>query len=117
MARVAVYGSLKRGFGNHYLLSNRGLFLGAWLTDASYTMYDLGAFPAVLHGGDTSIVCEVYQIDEPTLEHLDRLEGHPEFYKRELVPTEIWGEVWLYVFVDQADIIKRKVVDDGFWTG
>ena len=116
MIRVAVYGSLKRGFGNHYLLANRGLFLGAWLSGPDYSMYNLGAFPAVIKG-DTSIVCEVYQVDEPTLEHLDRLEGHPEFYKRELVPTELWGDVWLYVFTEQEDIIKRAVISNGFWIG
>ncbi|CAG0912004.1 unnamed protein product, partial [Cyprideis torosa] len=56
--RVFVYGTLRSGQANHYLLST-SVFLGEYRTLARYSMRDLGAYPGVV-AGRTAIVGEVY---------------------------------------------------------
>ncbi len=103
--RVFVYGSLMQGFGNHRLLA-KSLDLGFAVTvDHDYAMLDLGAFPGVIEGDaelcNAAICGEVYFVDEPTLARLDRLEGHPTYYRRELRPINQGGErriAWIYLY-------------------
>src|SRR5690606_26884300 len=90
--RVAVYGTLKRGHGNHYLLANPNVaFLGRTILTGPYHMVSLGGFPAVVRSPDVKlqnrILCEVYRIDEETLEALDILESNGQFYTRDQVVT------------------------------
>ena len=47
-----------------------------------YTLCDLGEYPAIIEGGSSSVVGELYEVDEPTLRAIDELEGHPDFYRR-----------------------------------
>jgi gamma-glutamylcyclotransferase (GGCT)/AIG2-like uncharacterized protein YtfP len=82
--RLFVYGTLQSGEGNHRLLRTSRL-LGVRRTDARYTLVSLGAFPALLEGGATSVVGELYEVDGDTLAAVDRLEGHPHLYRRERV--------------------------------
>lgn len=99
---VGVYGTLKRGYGNHRLLKNCSVYLGEWLLSGNYSMVDLGAFPGVIDSeGQSTILTEVYSLDGPTvLQNLDRLEGHPSFYcRREVLVRNQSGDsksVWLY---------------------
>ncbi|MGO8992060.1 MAG: gamma-glutamylcyclotransferase [Polyangiaceae bacterium] len=79
---VFVYGSLMRGQGNHRLLE-RARFVRAAHTSAAFTLVDLGAYPGLLAGGTTAVRGEVYVADDETLAALDRLEGHPNFYRRQ----------------------------------
>jgi gamma-glutamylaminecyclotransferase len=86
---IVVYGSLRRGFGNHRLLEDSD-FIGRVTTRPEYTMLHLGGFPGLVSGGETTIVCELYSVDDDTLRDLDRLEGHPSFYTR--TPIEVLDE-------------------------
>ena len=87
---VFVYGSLKRGFGNHDLLA-KSKFHGSLNTaEDCYHMNSLGAFPAVTTVSDDcengySISGELYTVDSATLRKLDQLEGNGSFYTRQLV--------------------------------
>ena len=79
---IMVYGSLLVGEPNHYLLSNAE-FVKSALTKPEYELIDInGQFPAMVSGGRTAVKGEVYYIDVITLAAIDRLEGHPNFYKR-----------------------------------
>ncbi|HJL14439.1 MAG TPA: gamma-glutamylcyclotransferase family protein, partial [Sandaracinaceae bacterium LLY-WYZ-13_1] len=53
-----------------------------------YRLVSLGRFPAMVGGGRTRVVGEVYEVDGATLERLDRLEGHPGFYRRRQVELD-----------------------------
>jgi gamma-glutamylaminecyclotransferase len=79
---VAVYGSLRRGFGNHRLLEG-STYLGEAMSPAEYTMLHLGGFPGIVRGGETAIKVELYEVDDDTLYRLDRLESHPSWYCRQ----------------------------------
>lgn len=78
---VAVYGSLKKGFGNHRLLSD-AKYLGTGESGAKYEMLSFGSFPGLLDGLNI-IDVELYEVDDIVLSRLDALEGHPHFYRRD----------------------------------
>ena len=110
--RVAVYGTLRKGEVNHYLLGE-GKYLGTINTAPEYTMYNLGHYPCIKHEGNTSIEIEVYQISPRCMRGLDRLEGYPSYYNRELIPTE-YGDAWIYFIRDVVDGIE--IIEIGNWT-
>ena len=93
-ARVAVYGSLLSGLGNHGLLEEATL-LGEGKTEPVFSMYDLGYYPGITENGKTPIKIEVYEVDDTTFGRLDMLEGYPSFYNRKLIPTQ-HGVSWIY---------------------
>ena len=115
MSRVFVYGTLRQGFGNHRLLEG-ATFIGPATTAAEFTMLHLGAYPGLIHDGTTQIVGEVYEVDADQLRHLDRLEGHPDFYHR--IPARLADpalEVELYV-LPPTYREHYRVVASGDWT-
>ena len=113
MTRVFVYGSLRRGLHNHHFLADATL-VGDDATEPAFTLYSLGAFPAMVQGGTTSVVGEVYEVDARTLAALDRLEGHPHFYQRVAVTLRSGAEVETYV-VPSTTVRGRGVVAGGDW--
>ena len=58
--KIAVYGTLKMGFGNHRLIQNCR-YLGED-TLKNFDMYSLGGFPGVIHGKG-EIKVEVYELN------------------------------------------------------
>ncbi len=85
--RVFVYGTLKRGHGNHRLLDTKGAtYLGKAQTVGDWTMVGKGMpFPYLLKydkdlGG--KIQGEVYEVDASVNADLDNLEGVPTHYRR-----------------------------------
>ena len=112
---VAVYGSLKKGFGNHRRLET-SKFVGMAMIPG--TLYSLGAFPAITLEGNTDVHVELYEVDDPTLESLDRLEGHPSFYTR----TEVTGfkgyDGRAYIYAMKPDsyyLREENIVKSGNW--
>ena len=106
------YGTLKRGFSNNHLL-NQAEFLGAAKTLEKYSLWVSG-IPYVFKG--ESVACihgELYRVDELTLKIIDRLEGHPEWYRREEVKvvTEKGETVtaWMYFYPEK----RGKLVKTG----
>jgi len=80
---VFVYGTLRPGEANHHLLAGQGAkrIRGA-RTEPSFRFLDLGAYPAMVEGGSTSVVGELFMVASEQLKALDRLEGHPTYYRR-----------------------------------
>lgn len=102
--KVGVYGTLRKGFGNHHYMSGspqiaEGVIKG-------YTMRASG-IPFV-HPGDGEVYVEVYSVDETDMPDIDALEGHPRWYKREIVPVHTSDgivEAWVY-------LMPERLVDD-----
>lgn len=114
--KVFVYGTLRKGHGNHRLLKNSP-FLGYALTAKNYTMYVTG-IPYVTSKQETCrIVGEVYEVDVFTLHALDQLEGHPRFYRREEIQATLIGNgtvsCYLY-FNDSPPRCSNKVVNGDY---
>lgn len=109
---VAVYGTLKKDGSNHYLLASSTL-VNKGETLPQFNMYDLGGFPGGTIGTEKLRV-EVYLVDDETLSNLDRLEGHPSFFKRELTNITLdMGDIveaWMYT-VPLYTEVNRYVPD------
>jgi gamma-glutamylcyclotransferase (GGCT)/AIG2-like uncharacterized protein YtfP len=89
MEIVFVYGSLKRGYALHKVLSG-ATYLGAATTLPLYRLYDCGDYPGMVHHADNgvSIHGELYDVDAACLQRLDEVEGVAEgLYSRE--PVEL----------------------------
>lgn len=97
---VFVYGSLLPGLHNAALLHGCEP-LGYGTTAPEFSMFALaaGSYPAVCRGGSTAIRGAVFAVNNAVLAQLDRLEGHPEWYRREQVPLASGPAelVWIYV--------------------
>ena len=86
---VFVYGTLQRGQGNHSVMEmSEGHYIGPAETVDRYPL-TVNSLP-YLHnfaGTGNHVQGEVFEVD--TLTHLDRLESHPHFYKREVIPIAL----------------------------
>lgn len=101
---IAVYGTLKQGFGNNRRLGDSKL-LGSTLTKRKFTMYSCGGFPAVTPTGETKIHIEVYEVVNPNiLQSVYMLEGYSgvrdsvkNWYDTVDVETP-WGKAEMFIF-------------------
>ena len=118
MYKVFVYGSLLSGMGNHSLLAESKK-LGISKSPRGFKMLDLGWFPGAIRSNDeTSIYGEVYEVDDITLNRLDRLEGYnsgnPEsgLYNRIEIDTK-FGKALIYIYNNYYN--RGKIVENGDW--
>lgn len=112
LKRVFVYGTLKKGFGNHRLLENAKYVGEAETVFPVYTMFDIGSFPGVVQGGETMIKGEVYDVNDEEFANLDRLEGYPSMYTREEIDTTK-GKAWMYLW--NYDTNNLGILTTGEW--
>ena len=119
---VAVYGTLKKGFGNHFLLEG-SKFLGTATSEDRFCLGEY-VFPAVVPSPDgVAIEVEIYEVDDRVLKRLDALEGYPDFYNRGLFGFNLEGKpcrAYLYFLVEKRKpFVWKKFKADGpfTWTG
>jgi gamma-glutamylcyclotransferase (GGCT)/AIG2-like uncharacterized protein YtfP len=100
---LAVYGTLKENFPNYYFYLNplKPIFRG--LVKIPYQMYSNEGFPLLFPADDLhSIYLEVFEVDNKTLNRIDRLEGVPKLYSRKKIfLNEINAEVNIYIITNQ----------------
>ena len=105
---VAVYGTLKQGYGNHRTMGSSRL-VGKGTTYERYPMTESGIpFVYPEKGVGNNVVVEVYYCDKETLEGpIDGLEGHPRFYERRKAPILLQNgeiiEAWVYFYPHPRD--------------
>lgn len=128
MTHIFVYGTLRRGECNHRLLEH--MTPVAWLARTVGVLFDTGyGYPTMLpkrvqgdHGKWLEVQGELYNVDEDTLQRLDRLEdfwgsGDPRnLYERVLVEVETdlgVVEAWTYVDAGKHEAFcTNKDADD-----
>lgn len=110
---VFVYGTLKRGESNHFLLHHAD-FICETQTSGLFTLLDLGHYPAVLiQPKNYPIHGEIYEVSDWVLKQLDELENYPHYYMRRMIMTQAGILAWLYYFpVYNGEVI----LDNGFWS-
>ena len=114
---IFVYGTLKRGFGNHHYLRS-AKFIATGRTKNKYALYAAGIPFVVKDNQVTNIIGEIYEVDDATLAIIDSLEGHPDFYKRMQVPIIANDQdqtsivAWLY-FCSEP---RGELVPSGIYT-
>lgn len=99
--RLAVYGTLRRKYGNHGLISRASAtHVGDGWTDEKHALYASGIPYVQKDGGESRVRVEVYDIPEEFVPSIDQLEGHPQWYRREETSITLdSGEnvtAWLY---------------------
>jgi gamma-glutamylaminecyclotransferase len=109
MRRVIVYGTLRKHGIYHHLLRNSEFIKE--IVVSGYKMIDLGAYPAAASSKTSEILCEQYMVDNETFNALDRLEGYPNLYDRELTM-----DGWIYYMQPYSSVIKNgKEIESGDW--
>ena len=110
--KVFVYGTLREGEANAYLLKE-AVKLGDGCLSSGYILYDLKAYPAAIASrSGTSLFGEVYQINEGILRDLDQLEEYPVEYDRVEVETA-YGRAWIYLY--NQPVVGLPVIEEGDW--
>ena len=101
MTRVFVYGTLKRGMGNHRVMQEaKGRLLGSGSV-YGYACINTPWFPYAYKKEGARIIGEIYAIPKENIADLDVLEGYPHFYNRAVTDTS-FGPAWIY-FLDHPD--------------
>jgi gamma-glutamylcyclotransferase (GGCT)/AIG2-like uncharacterized protein YtfP len=134
-----VYGTLKRGFHNHYYIADKTTYLHPFSLDG-FQMYldksldeecrQLRTFAKTsfdpwpyLKYGKGSVSGELYQINEmDVLVSIDQLEGADDnFYQRELISTVV-GDCFLYIYLPELSSEAQEIrtftlQDQGLYQG
>lgn len=132
-AAMFVYGTLMSGFHNNRLmLDSDAQFVGEAETKKKFSMSSSGGIPFVSKKPEMyNIKGEIWVVPQHNVEDIDRLEGHPNWYKRELVEFKFTkspkikintNKAWLYFNQhngkphDTGDFreIMKKQTDDYF---
>ena len=110
---IFVYGTLLRDERNHHLIE-RAMFIGPARTARGFRLHDLGHFPGMIVAGRGHVHGELFAIDDATLARVDRLEGHPHFYRRTAVRLDDGRAVETYLL--RADqVIRHPAIPGGDW--
>ncbi len=111
--RIFVYGTLMTGCGNHYMIAGSDPVSMAELP--GFIMHDIGAFPGIVESGRSSDVVrgEVYEVSDENVFDLDRFEGCPRLYRRQLVKLTDGTLAETYVFAQSTR--GRPVITSGDW--
>jgi len=113
---IAVYGTLRKGNGNHRLIENAD-YKGTYTTEPIYNLYSLGGFPGLKEGGKTAVVMEVYAVNAEEARRVDGLEGYypgetPTFYDKINIDTP-YGKAGVYTYVRQPS--ESSLIESGDW--
>lgn len=113
--KIFVYGTLRPTGCNGRLLEGRANHLGNNRIEGA-TLYNLGWFPGVKLGGGSQVEGDLFEITCDTLpDSLDRYEGYPQLYDRQIVQTVDGQETWVYTY--NYDVSDERIIKEGVWGG
>ena len=113
--KLIVYGTLMSGERNHRFCRNAVSITPCTVTG---TLYDTGyGFPAFVPEGDGMVKAELIEIPLADWADVDRLEGYPRLYDRQLLQATLadGGEAtgWVYIMTELPE--QAKVIESGDW--
>ena len=113
--KLIVYGTLLSGERNHYFCRNAVSITPCAVTG---TLYDTGCgFPAFQPEGDGVVKAELIELPLADWAAVDRLEGYPRLYDRQLLQATLadGGEAtgWVYIMTELPE--QAKVIESGNW--
>ena len=113
--KLIVYGTLMSGERNHRFCRNAVSITPCTVTG---TLYDTGyGFPAFAPEGDGEVKAELIEIPLADWADVDRLEGYPRLYDRQLLQatladgSEATG--WVYIMTELPKM--AQVIESGSW--
>lgn len=97
---VAVYGTLKKGYSNYWHYLSGSYHVGSGVTSDKYPLLIQG-LPYLVNkqGTGHNVDVDVFKVSDSVLAKLDGLEGHPKWYRRELIDIKMKGKTikcWIY---------------------
>jgi gamma-glutamylaminecyclotransferase len=103
---VAVYGTLKKGYNNYNNHLTTSKHIGAGKTLDKYPLVIKG-LPYLIErkGEGYNVNVDVFKVSGSVLANLDRLEGHPTWYRRKQIPIVVKGKVltcWIYFNIKES---------------
>ena len=110
--RLFVYGTLRRDEPAHALLAGAAS-LGVAATEPAFTLFDMGEYPAIVEGGSTAVLGELYDVDDALLVELDRYEDVPDLYLR--VERSVAGKAALIYVLRPEHANGRPAIASGDW--
>jgi gamma-glutamylcyclotransferase (GGCT)/AIG2-like uncharacterized protein YtfP len=108
---VFVYGTLMQGERHHGLLAATPKLASA-RTEASFQLYDLGPYPAMVRG-TAHVLGELYQVSDAVLRALDEFEDHPTLYRREPIMLDDGRDARAYLYLGALD--RAPAIASGDW--
>ena len=112
--RLFVYGTLLTGESDHGLLET-GQRLGAYRTEPDFHLVDLGACAALVPGGSTSVLGEIYLVDLATLLKVDVARQVPILFDRVTVGVSDGSKAEAYVMTPDQ-VRGRRRLHHGDWS-
>jgi gamma-glutamylcyclotransferase (GGCT)/AIG2-like uncharacterized protein YtfP len=113
---VFVYGTLRRGGAGAMSLRFPGT---KFVAEARVGggLYDMGAYPGLLHGeSDSSVVGEVYEVDEEILRELDDFEASSHYLRRRVEISLGTDEKTCWVYEPDPEFHSRRtLITSGDW--
>jgi len=125
--KIAVYGTLLKGFKNHYILNNyiiegKAKYIGNTITKDLFLMFDLGYYPGISKEPKHHIYIEIYEVNDQALKSIRWLEGHSidnnGLYKEEIIDTE-YGKSIIYIYnnsYNMSSIIEADTNNIVYWS-
>lgn len=108
-----VYGTLLSGESSHALLEGASA-LGPAKTSPAFELFDLGPYPALVAGGTTAVVGEIYEVPRPMLAAIDVHEEVPVLFKRMRIELDDGRLADTYLL--EADRVRgRRRIRSGDW--
>ena len=113
--KLIVYGTLMSGERNHRFCRNA---VSITPCIATGTLYDTGyGFPAFVPEGNTTVQAELIEIPLADWADIDRLEGYPRLYDRQLLQATLAdGTIdtgWIYIMNTLPE--GASVIESGSW--
>lgn len=114
--RIFVYGTLRKGGSNFGLMKDANFIAKGTVGGV---LLDYGGYPALVSRphGYTLVHGEIYDVDAPTLARLDKMEGHPHYYRRTMLAVNL-GSAHTYpadTYVPVKPDLSAPVIESGDW--
>ena len=113
--KLIVYGILMSGERNHRFCRNAVSITPCTVTG---TLHDTGCgFPAFIPEGNTVVNAELIEIPIADWAAVDRLEGYPRLYDRQLLQATLTdgGEATGWIYIMNTLPPMAKVIESGSW--
>lgn len=109
-AALFVYGTLKSGHPNNYLLNSQR-YLGVAKTQPKYQMYRYSSYPALIKSSDANfgILGELYEVHDNCFNFLDEFEGTSSgLFKRDFIELDNFNLSFLPVYQNSYNSIFEE---------
>lgn len=110
---IAVYGTLKKGHGNYYRYLTSSKHVASGVTKDKYPLVIKG-LPYMIEerGNGYNVEVDIFKVSDDTLAALDRLEGHPTWYRRKKIDviTKKGTKLSCWVYFNLAQSSKGQML-------